>query len=36
VTDSSATNATVAGSAPSLRGFHVESLKKVGDSCSAE
>jgi hypothetical protein len=36
VTDSSATNATVAGSAPSLRGFHVESVSKVGDSCSAE
>jgi hypothetical protein len=36
VTDSSPTNATVAGSAPPLRGFHVESVKKVGESCSAE
>ena len=36
VTDSSATNATVAGAAPSLRGFHVESVNKVGDSCSAQ
>ena len=36
VTDSSATNATVAGSAPSLRGLHVESVKKVGESCSAQ
>jgi hypothetical protein len=36
VTDSSATNATVAGSAPSLRGFYVESVNKVGDSCSAQ
>jgi hypothetical protein len=36
VTDSSPTNATVAGSAPPLRGLHVESVKKVGESCSAE
>ena len=36
VTDSSPSNATVAGSAPPLRGFHVESVKKVGESCSAE
>jgi hypothetical protein len=36
VVDSSATNATVAGSAPPLRGFHVESVRKVGDSCGTE
>jgi hypothetical protein len=36
VTESSPTNATVAGSAPPLRGFHVESVKKVGESCSAQ
>jgi hypothetical protein len=33
VVDSSATNATVAGSAAPLRGFQVESVRKVGDSC---
>ena len=36
VVDSSATNATVAGSAPTLRGFHLQSVKKVGDSCAAQ
>jgi hypothetical protein len=36
VVDSSATHATVAGSAPTLRGFYVESVRKVGDSCEAQ
>jgi hypothetical protein len=33
VVDSSATNTTVAGSASTLRGLQVESVRKVGDSC---
>jgi hypothetical protein len=33
VVDSSATNATVAGAAPTLRGFHLQSVTKVADSC---
>jgi hypothetical protein len=33
--DSSATNATVAGSAPQLRGFQVVSVDVVADSCEA-
>ena len=33
--DSSATNATVAGSAPTLRGFQVVSVDVVADSCNA-
>jgi len=32
--ESGAATSTVAGSAPPLRGFHVESLRKVSDSCS--
>jgi hypothetical protein len=36
VVDSSATNATVKGSAPQLRGFQVESVTKVADTCTAQ
>jgi hypothetical protein len=36
VIESSPTNATVAADAPPLRGFHVESVDEVADSCSAE
>ena len=36
VVESSPTNATVAADAPPLRGFHVESVDKVADSCGAE
>jgi hypothetical protein len=36
VVESSETSAKVQGSAPPLRGFHVESVRKVADSCSAE
>jgi hypothetical protein len=36
VVESSPTNATVAADAPPLRGFHVESVNKVADSCAAE
>jgi hypothetical protein len=36
VVDSSATNATVKGSAPPLRGFQVESVTKVADTCTAQ
>ena len=36
VVESSPTNATVAADAPPLRGFHVESVNRVADSCDAE
>jgi len=36
VVDSSPTNATVAGSAPTLRAVHVESVRQVGESCTAQ
>lgn len=36
VVESSPTNATVAADAPPLRGFHVESVNEVADSCGAE
>lgn len=35
VVESSPTNAEVVGAAPPLRGFHVESVTKVADSCYA-